>query len=272
MRQNCVMKIHNIYLCSKVLYFAAMEKRTLHTVLSPRLLDLYSLTDAVVVIIDVFRATSTIATALSHGARAVYPVADVELCKTLGVKLGAVTAGERNGKVIEGLLHGNSPAEYPASFIAGKELVLTTTNGTKLLKMALDQGAAEVITGSFVNLGSVCQYLSSTKRDVILACSGWKDRFNLEDTLFAGAVVATIGHLFHLNCDSSLMASELYNLHKAELKTFIRHTSHWHRLKAYGLEKDLEFCVTPGAAEVLPLYHPDQGTLRAVTLPDGAVS
>ncbi|SDZ88033.1 2-phosphosulfolactate phosphatase [Arachidicoccus rhizosphaerae] len=243
-----------------------MEKRTLHTVLSPRLLDLYSLSDGVVVVIDVFRATSTIATALSNGARAVYPVAGVEQCKQLGQKLGAITAGERNGQVIEGLLHGNSPAEYPRSFIAGKDLVLTTTNGTKLLKMALDQGAAEVITGSFVNLGSVCQYLVSSNKNVILACSGWKDRFNLEDTMFAGAVVAQIERHFHMNCDSSLMAKQQYQLHEADMKTFIRQTSHWHRLKAFGLEKDLEFCVTPGGAEVLPLYNPQNGTLNAVAL------
>lgn len=234
--------------------------------LSPRLLDLYSPKGAVVVIIDVFRATSTIATALSNGAPAVYPVADVDKCKSLGAALGAITAGERNGQVIEGLLHGNSPAEYPRSFIEGKELVLTTTNGTKLLHMALDQGAAEVVTGSFVNLNSVCRYLLKTGKDVLLACSGWKDRFNLEDTLFAGAVVAHIGEHFAINCDSSLMAKQMYQLHETDIKSFIRHTSHWHRLKAFGLERDLEFCVTEGGAEVLPLYNRQTGALRAHTI------
>lgn len=244
-----------------------MDKRNLHTVISPKLLDLYNLKDTVVVIIDVFRATSTIATALSHGALNVYPVADVERCKSLGAELGAITAGERNGQVIEGLLHGNSPAEYPAEFIAGKELVLTTTNGTRLLHMALEQGAAEVITGSFVNLGSVCRYLLASGKDVLLACSAWKDRFNLEDTLFAGAVVDQIGEHFSINCDSSLMAKQMYELHKSDIKTFIRQTSHWDRLKAFGLEKDLEFCVSSGVAEVLPLYHPKTGALSAYKLP-----
>lgn len=253
-------------LCSKVLYFAAMEKRTLHTVLSPRLLDLYTLSDATIVIIDVFRATSTIATALSHGATAVFPVADVEKCKQLGAELNAITAGERNGQVIEGLLHGNSPAEYPSTFIDGKQLVLTTTNGTKLLKMALDQGAAQIITGSFVNLGSVCQFLEKSQKNVILACSGWKDRFNLEDTLFAGAVADQLSEKFAVNCDSTLMAKQMYQLHKEDMTTFIRNTSHWHRLKAFGLEKDLEFCVTPGAAEVLPLYNPKTAALTAAAI------
>lgn len=238
-----------------------MEKRTLHTVLSPRLLDLYALDGSVVVIIDVFRATSTIATALHNGALAVYPVADVDQCKALGARLGAVTAGERNGQVIEGLLHGNSPAEYPRAFIEGKQLVLTTTNGTKLLHMALQQNAAEVITGSFVNLESVSSFLLNSDKDVVLACSGWKDRFNLEDTLFAGAVIHRIGEQFAINCDSCLMAKEMYQLHMHDMKSFIRHTTHWHRLKAFGLEKDLEFCVTPGGAEVLPVYDAPSGAL-----------
>src|SRR3954471_15388523 len=127
-------------------------KPILHTILSPGLLNLYEVSDSIVVIIDVFRATSTIATALYNGAEKVIPVANVDNCIAVGKKLNAVTAGERDGKIIPGLQHGNSPAEYPRSFIEGKTLVLTTTNGTKLLHMALDRGASEVIIGSFPNL------------------------------------------------------------------------------------------------------------------------
>ena len=106
------------------------QKPVLHTLLSPRLLDLYEVKESVVVIIDVFRATSTIAAALYNGAKKVIPVSAVEDCIMIGKKLHAVTAGERDGKIIKGLQHGNSPAEYPRSFIEGKTLVLTTTNGT----------------------------------------------------------------------------------------------------------------------------------------------
>lgn len=246
----------------KTSLFCSMKKPTLLTVLSPRLLDLYSLDNSIVVVIDVFRATSTIATALKNGADGVYPVAEVETCKAKGLALNAITAGERNGKVIAGLLHGNSPAEYPADFIDGKPLVLTTTNGTKLLHMALQQGAQQVVTGSFVNLSSVCQFLRREQKPVVLACSGWKDRFNLEDTLFAGAVVSRLEADFDINCDSSLMASEMYQLHQEDMKQFIRKTSHWHRLKAFGLEKDLEFCVTPDVADILPVYDPQNEVLR----------
>ena len=230
------------------------QKPFLHTLLSPRLLDLYNVNDSIVVIIDVFRATSTIATALYNGAERVIPVAGVEDCIALGQKLNAVTAGERDGKIIPGLQHGNSPAEYFRSFIEGKTLVLTTTNGTRLLRMALDRGASEVITGSFPNLSAVTAHLASLNKNVILGCSAWKDRFNMEDTLFAGAVISNIKKYFTINCDSSLMAEDMYRLHCNDIYSFIRKTTHWHRLASYGLEKDLEYCVTPNAANILPQY------------------
>lgn len=232
-----------------------MSKPTLHTLLSPRLLDIYDVSDSIVVIIDVFRATSTIATALYNGAARVIPVDTVEKCIELGKKTGGITAGERDGKVIEGLSYGNSPAEYPREFIEGKTLVLTTTNGTRLLHMALLNGASEIITGSFPNLGAVCDHLLKQNKNVVLGCSAWKDRFNIEDTLFAGAVVSRIKENFTVHCDSSLMAEEMYNLHKNDMKQFVRKTTHWHRLAKFGLEKDLEYCVSEDVANVLPIYN-----------------
>jgi 2-phosphosulfolactate phosphatase len=231
-----------------------MSKPVLHTVLSPRLLDIYDCTNNIVVIIDVFRATSTIATALYNGATRIIPVDAVDKCIEIGKITGGITAGERDGKVIEGLAYGNSPAEYPRSFIEGKTLVLTTTNGTKLLHMALQAGAAEVVTGSFPNLSAVCDFLVAQNKPVILGCSGWKDKFNLEDTLFAGAVISRIQDHFTIHCDSSLMAADMYNQHKNNMLGFIRRLTHWHRLEKFGLEKDLEYCVTEDVANVLPIF------------------
>ena len=231
------------------------EKPTLHTILSPKLLEIYDIKNSIVVVIDVFRATSTIATALYNGATKVIPVAEVNACIEIGKRVGGITAGERDGKVIEGLAHGNSPAEYPRSFIEGKTLVLTTTNGTKLLHMALNEGASEIVTGSFPNLQAVCEFLVKSKKNVVLGCSAWKDRVNIEDALFAGAVINQIKSEFTIHCDSSLMASELYTSQQHKMYEFIRKTTHWHRLAAYGLEKDLEYCVTPNLANILPIYR-----------------
>lgn len=230
-------------------------KPVLHTVLSPKLLNLYEVSGSIVVIIDVFRATSTIATALYNGAARVIPVDSVDRCIEIGKDTGGITAGERDGKVIPGLSYGNSPAEYPRGFVEGKTLVLTTTNGTKLLHMALNSGADEVVTGSFPNLSAVCDYLLGQGKDVILGCSAWKDKCNLEDTLFAGAVIERVKDAFTIHCDSSLMASDMYAMHKKDMYSLIRKTTHWHRLASYGLEKDLEYCVSTDVANVLPVYR-----------------
>ena len=235
----------------------ANSKPSLHTALSPALLHLYDVSHAVVVIIDVLRATSTIATALYNGAKCVIPVDSVAKCIELGRQIDGITAGERDGKIAEGLEHGNSPFEYPPDFIGGKTLVLTTTNGTKLLHMALERGAAQVITGSFPNLNAVCSYLLAQNQPVVLGCAAWKDRVNIEDLLFAGAVINKIKESFHINCDSSQIAETLYLNGKDDLYEFMkaRNASHYHRLMNYGLEKDIRYCLTPDMANVLPLYE-----------------
>ncbi|MFP5042234.1 2-phosphosulfolactate phosphatase [Parasediminibacterium sp. JCM 36343] len=231
-----------------------MGKPVLNTVLSPRLLNLYDCADTIVVVIDVFRATSTIATALYNGAARIIPVDTVEKCIAIGAQTKGITAGERDGKIIEGLQYGNSPAEYPPEFIKGKTLVLTTTNGTKLLHMALQAGASKVVTGSFPNLSAVCNFLIAEKKNVLLGCSGWKDKFNLEDTLFAGAVINKVKEHFEIHCDSSLMAEEMYMQHQHDMLSYIRKLTHWHRLQKFGLEKDLEYCISIDVANVLPFY------------------
>ena len=242
-----------------IFYICLMPKNkpTLHTTLSPALLHLYDVSNSIVVIIDVLRATSTIATALYNGAKSVIPVDSVSRCIELGKQIEGITAGERDGKVAEGLVHGNSPFEYPREFIEGKTLVLTTTNGTRLLQMALDKGAKQIITGSFPNLSSVCNHLSEMKQNVILGCAAWKDRVNMEDMLFAGAVISRIGKQFSINCDSSHLAETMYNKAEKDLFGFMKknEASHYHRLMGFGLEKDIRYCLTAGGADVLPLYE-----------------
>ncbi len=233
------------------------KKPALYTSLSPALLHLYDVSSSIVVIIDVLRATSTIATVLYNGAKNIIPVDSVAECIRIGKQIEGITAGERDGHVAEGLVHGNSPFEYPREFINGKTLVLTTTNGTKLLHMALEKGAKGIVTGSFPNLSAVCDYLVNRKMPVILGCAAWKDRVNIEDTLFAGAVISRIKDHFEINCDSSKMAESLYNEAKGDLFEFMKSkdASHYHRLMNFGLEKDIRYCLSEDGANVLCLYE-----------------
>lgn len=239
------------------------NKPELYTCLSPSLLNLYDVDKSIVVIIDVLRATSTIATALFNGAKSIIPVDSVAECIRIGKQIDSITAGERDGKIAEGLEHGNSPFEYPREFIEGKTLVLTTTNGTKLLHMALDRNAKGIITGSFPNLSAVCDYLLAQKQNVILGCAAWKNRVNLEDTLFAGAVIHRIGKQFSINCDSSQMALALYKEAKPDLYKFmkVKEASHYKRLTGFGLEKDIRYCLTDDGANIRVIY--EEGKLVA---------
>jgi len=231
------------------------NKPTLSTSLSPALLHLYDLSNSVVVIIDVFRATSTIASALFNGAKSVIPVDSVPKAIEISKSIDGIAAGERDGMIADGLQHGNSPLEYSREFIEGKTLVLTTTNGTRLLHMALEKNADTIISGSFPNISSVCDFLVKEKKNVVLGCAGWKDRFNLEDTLFAGSVINRIKKEFTIHCDSSVMADAMYSSNKNNLLDFAPKLTHYHRLvERFGLIDDIKYCLTDDVANVLPLY------------------
>ena len=233
-----------------------MSKPTLYTCLSPGLLHLYDVKETVVVVIDILRATSTIATALYNGAAEIIPVDSVERCIQMGSEMECITAGERDGQIAPGLQYGNSSFDYPESFIKGKILVLTTTNGTKLLHMALAMGATEIITGSFLNFSAVCDHLVKIQKNVILGCAAWKDKPNIEDTLFAGAVASKVKDHFTINCDATHIAQNLYQLAKEDMYGFMKQNdaSHYHRLTNFGLEKDIRHCLTPDVANILPEY------------------
>ena len=230
------------------------QKPFLHTLLSPRLLDLYDVNDSIVVIIDVFRATSTIATAFYNGAEKVIPVSGVEDCIAMGKKLNAVTAGERDGKIIEGLQHGNSPAEYPRSFIEGKTLVLTTTNGTSFYTWHLTEMRQKLLQVPFqICLLFAIILLHQTKILFLVVLPG-KTALILK-TLYLQALLSANKKIFYYTLRQQPDGRRHVSIALQKYFSFIRKTTHWHRLASYGLEKDLEYCVTADVANVLPVYR-----------------
>ena len=132
--------------------------------------------------------------------------------------------------------------------------------------MALDNNADTIVSGSFPNLSSVCDFLLQEKKNVVLGCAGWKDRFNLEDTLFAGAVIQRVKKQFTIHCDSSLMAETIYDKYKKDLVGFAPNLTHYHRLvERFGLIEDIKFCLTPDVADVLPVYNDGKLVAREKT-------
>lgn len=233
-----------------------ISKPKIEVCLSPALLHKLDLTGKIVVIIDIFRATSTIVTALDNGAKAVVPTASVAECIHLGKTIpDSVTAGERNGMIAPGLKYGNSPLTYSKGFIEGKILLLTTTNGTRLLKMI--ENSTAILIGAFLNLTALSSHIHAQQKDLVLTCAAWKDKVNLEDALFAGAVIHQLFPDFDLYDDSSRMVHDMYqfSLQQGSIYEYLQKCTHYHRLAGYGLEEDLKYATQLNTHPVVPYYN-----------------
>lgn len=227
-----------------------MQKRNLEVCLTPALLHLYDFKESIVVVIDIFRATSSICYGIENGAEAIIPVATVEACESYRHS-EFLLAAERNGEVVAGFDFGNSPFSYIKDKVHGKTVVLTTTNGTHAINVS--RGANKIVIGSFFNLGALCDWLKTQPNDVLLLCSGWKDKVNLEDTLFAGGVVHNLMNEDYQLDDSGIAAEDLYRIAKNDLNTYLKKTSHSERLKKLGIEEDIAFCLQVDITTSIPI-------------------
>ncbi|MDB5138619.1 MAG: 2-phosphosulfolactate phosphatase [Mucilaginibacter sp.] len=231
--------------------------RGVNVCLSPLLIPLYNVESHIVVIIDIFRATSSICYGIENGAEAIIPVAEVDECIAYrDTETHYLLAAERDGKVVEGFDFGNSPFSYTAEKVAGKTIVLTTTNGTQALH--LSRKAKKIVIGSFLNLSALCDWLKVQQEDVLLVCAGWKNNFNLEDTLFAGAVVHQLKEFDFGLDDAAIAANDLYEAGKADITEYLKKTSHAERLKKLGIEKDIEFCLQIDITTAIPVLDGDR--------------
>jgi 2-phosphosulfolactate phosphatase len=237
--------------------------RKIEVCLSPALIDLYAIENSIVVVIDILRATSSMVYGIDNGAKAIIPVAQVEDCLTYSGK-GYLLAAERNGEVVEGYDFGNSPFSYTAEKVAGKTVVLTTTNGTKALHLA--RKASKIVIGSFLNLTALCNWLNTQENNVLLLCAGWKDQFNLEDTIFAGAVLHNIRTQFTDFDDAGVAAEDLYLLAKDNLRAYIGKSAHSHRMLALNIEEDINFCLQVDICTAIPVLEGEN--LVAMTAAD----
>jgi 2-phosphosulfolactate phosphatase len=223
--------------------------KTIDVCLSPELMHLYDLQDRAVVVVDILRATSCMVTAFAHGVESIVPFASLDECRKMKFK-GYITSGERDGKKVDGFDKGNSPFEYMDNHIRGMKIAFTTTNGTQAIEKA--KGAKEVIIGSFLNLTAVAKYLLLGENNALIVCAGWKGKVNLEDTLFAGAIVEKLKEYLGPDCDAPLAAQHLYNVAKGDMVSFLNTSSHVRRLNKLNIHDDLKFCVTPDQYMVLP--------------------
>lgn len=218
--------------------------RRLNVCLTSDLFHHYDEGDKLVLVVDILRATSVISTAFHYGISELIPVSSLEEAKQYLNKEGYIVAAERNAEPIEGIPLGNSPFQYMNDDVKNKRLVLTTTNGTKSIKLASKH---EVISASFVNQDAVYNFIMKSKKDVVVLCSGWKGLVNMEDSIFAGILSDKLlkTNEFQSQCDSVLASVAIKRDAGNDLFSYLEDSAHRNRLKHLNMEADTKFCLNP---------------------------
>jgi len=233
--------------------------RKIDVCLSPALADLHAVEDHIVVVVDILRATSCMVTGMASGVDSILPVMDLDLCKSKK-KEGYFIAGERDGKKVEGFDLGNSPFDYMKPEYKGKKIAVTTTNGTVAFEKS--RKAHTIIAGSFLNLSAVAEYiLNHNDKDCLIMCAGWKGKVNLEDTLFAGALVEKLSSSYVPACDAPILSSHAYNVSKEDLMEALKESSHVKRLLNLNITKDIEFCLSIDTYNIVPVLKEGELTI-----------
>ncbi|MBN2639718.1 MAG: 2-phosphosulfolactate phosphatase [Bacteroidales bacterium] len=230
-----------------------MAQKTVEVVLAPGLFTSF-ITEKpyVVVVVDVFRATTSICAALDYGVKAIIPVKRIRHARFLK-RLGYIVAAERNGKKVRFADLDNSATSFFQPQFKGKEIVYSTTNGTKAIKRS--SGASEIVVGSFVNLQATADWLKKTDKNVLIYCAGWKNKVNMEDSLFAGALSSLLIHDydFTTECDSAKMTMQQWDMAKKDVMGYIENASHRNRLRNLVDDELMNYTFNMNTSNIVPL-------------------
>jgi 2-phosphosulfolactate phosphatase len=188
-----------------------------------------------------------------NGVEKLIPVATLEEAKAYKEK-GYLVAAERDGIVRDFADFGNSPYNFTPERVKGNQIVYSTTNGTNCITMA--SSCYEVLIGAYLNHQALVEHISEKGRDVIVFCAGWKNKFNLEDSLFAGSLAQSLlkTNKFETTCDSTYASIDLWNVAQQDLLNYIDKAAQRHRLARNGLDDVLEYCHTFNLTEIIPFY------------------
>ena len=231
-----------------------MHKNRLEVCFSPAIYSKHADDQNLVVIVDILRATSAICTAFHNGVSRIIPVSTVEEAREMKNQ-GFIVASERDGYVLDFADFGNSPFNFTPDRVRGQEIVYSTTNGTRCINMASHSRA--VLIGSYLNLDALVQFLTRQDAPVLVFCASWKDRFSLEDTVFAGALCEQLmqSGRYDTICDAVTASMDLWNLAKADINSYILKAAQKSRLASKGLDDCIEFCHSTGFTDIIPVYR-----------------
>lgn len=228
------------------------SNRNIEVCFTPALYPYHRNDQAIVVVIDILRATSAIITAFMNGVKRIIPVGTLEEAKAFKAQ-GYMVAAERDGIVRDFADFGNSPYNFTPERVHGNEIVYSTTNGTNTIMTAKD--SYRVVIGSYLNIQALADYIHNEQRDVIMLCAGWKNKFNLEDSLFAGALSKILVDQYKYSsiCDAALGSVDLWNVAGNNLMEYIEKVAQRTRLKKNGLDDVIEYCHTFNLTSLIPV-------------------
>lgn len=235
------------------------QMNNLEVVFTPEEIKNRRLSDKLIVVIDVLRASSTIITALAYGCRGLVPILSPEQAKEKAQqfkKEEVLLGGEREGRKIKGFDLGNSPREYQKEIVEDRIIIFSTTNGVKTLERV--RGAFRIIIASFLNLQATFNYCSKFQGDILLACAGKEGYFSLEDTVCAGMLINSLRDIYSDTCqevDTNLTAQILYKKFGNNILEMLRKSQHGRYLESIGLRKDLEFCSQLDIFNIVPIFR-----------------
>ncbi len=209
-----------------------------------------------VVVIDALRATTTMVVALGNGCACIIPVSTVEEARERVARNPEfLLAGERGARRLEGFQLGNSPRDYPPDKVRGKTIVITTTNGTPAL--VASRKGKKVFIASFLNLAALCERLVETGRETVIACSGEKNLFCLEDTVCGGAIVDHLERtgLALEKSDAALAAQVLYQHFQPNIYSMLSECEWGQYLNGIGMGRDVRICAQINCSRLVPVYR-----------------
>jgi 2-phosphosulfolactate phosphatase len=240
--------------------------------LTPQQADELALREKTVVMIDVLRSSTTITTALAHGARQVIPATSVESAvKISGNLFGDVflLGGERNGRMIQGFSLGNSPLEYTEERVRGKSIIFSSSNGTQAL--AKGRHARTLLVCGFINVSAVADVLQRIGGDLTILCAGNEGSIALEDAVCAGLLMHRVAGWTADTPGLPDGASVALSLHKAYGKSplkMLQASEHGRHLVGLGFGDDLRICAGVDSCSVVPSF--EGGVLKTMPLPPRA--
>lgn len=231
-----------------------MSKQKIEVCYSPALFPFYENREAVVVVTDILRASSAIVTAFMNGAERIIPVGSLEEAKYYKEK-GYMVAAERDGIVRDFADFGNSPYNFTPERVKGRDIVYSTTNGTNAIHLA--SSGFRVVIGAYLNLTALARHVCGTGRDLLILCAGWKNKFNLEDTLFAGALSGLVleDERYGTICDATLGAMDLYGAAREDMMGYLEKVAQRHRLKSNKLDDVIGYCHEKDLTGIIPVLR-----------------